>query len=53
MGDPDAVVDGRGRVRGVSGLRVVDASLIPDAPCTTPNVLVLMLAGRMAGFMDA
>jgi choline dehydrogenase len=30
--DPQAVVDGQFRVHGVAGLRVVDASIFPDAP---------------------
>ena len=31
-GDPDAVLDSRFRVRGVNGLRVVDASIFPRIP---------------------
>ena len=43
-GDPWAVVDSDGGVRGVSGLRVVDASIIPEVPSATTNVTVIMLA---------
>jgi choline dehydrogenase len=43
-GDPWAVVDSTGAVRGVSGLRVVDASIIPDVPSTAINLTVIMLA---------
>src|SRR6185369_8631169 len=30
--DPFAVVDDRGRVHGIDGLRVADASVMPDVP---------------------
>ena len=36
-GDPMAVTDPEGRVRGVSGLRVVDASIFPMVPCANTN----------------
>jgi choline dehydrogenase len=43
-GDSWAVVDSVGAVSGVSGLRVVDASIIPEAPSATTNMTVIMLA---------
>src|SRR3984885_9480162 len=43
-GDPWAVVDSVGAVKGLSGLRVADASIIPDVPSSTTNVTVIMLA---------
>src|SRR6185437_4509685 len=46
--DPRAVTDGEGRVRGVEGLRVVDASLMPDLPSGNINASVIMVAERMA-----
>jgi choline dehydrogenase len=42
-----AVVDSVGAVKGVSGLRVVDASIIPEVPSATTNVTVIMLAERI------
>jgi choline dehydrogenase len=45
--DPWAVVDSVGAVRGVSGLRVADASIIPEVPSSTTNVTVIMLAERI------
>ncbi|WP_329066763.1 GMC oxidoreductase [Amycolatopsis sp. NBC_01480] len=39
-----AVVDLVGAVKGVSGLRVVDASIIPEVPSSTTNVTVIMVA---------
>jgi 5-(hydroxymethyl)furfural/furfural oxidase len=46
--DPMAVVDPAGRVRGVEGLRVVDASVFPVVPCANTNFPVLMTAEKMA-----
>jgi len=45
--DPRAVVDSLGAVRGVSGLRVVDASIIPEVPSSTTNMTVIMLTERI------
>ena len=41
------VVDSLGAVHGVSGLRVVDAAIIPVIPSSTTNVTVIMLAERI------
>ncbi|GIM92999.1 GMC family oxidoreductase [Paractinoplanes toevensis] len=46
--DPWAVVDARGVVRGLSGLRVVDASIIPEVPSTVTNLTTIMIAERIA-----
>lgn len=42
--DPCAVVDAQGRVWGVDGLRVVDASIMPDIPSVATNVTTIMIA---------
>lgn len=49
-GDADrtAVVDAVGRVRGVQGLSVVDASIFPEIPSTPTNLTTIMLAERIA-----
>jgi 5-(hydroxymethyl)furfural/furfural oxidase len=46
--DPMAVVDTQGRVRGVQGLRVVDASIFPVVPCANTNFPTLMSAEKIA-----
>ena len=46
--DEMAVVDGDGRVHGVEGLRVVDASIMPDVVTANLNATVLMLAEKMS-----
>ena len=49
--DPAAVTDGEGLVRGVDGLRVVDASIFPDTVSVPINLTVLMLAERIAALI--
>ena len=51
--DPMAVTDNQGRVRGVSGLRVVDASLFPCVPCANTNFPTLMTAEKISETMLA
>jgi 5-(hydroxymethyl)furfural/furfural oxidase len=47
-GDSMAVTDPQGRVRGVEGLRVVDASIFPLVPCANTNFPTLMTAEKIA-----
>ena len=46
--DPMAVTDNAGRVRGVEGLRVTDASIFPVVPCANTNFPVLMTAEKVS-----
>ncbi len=46
--DPQAVCDPEGRVIGVDGLIVCDASVMPSIPCANLNVPVLMIAEKIA-----
>jgi 5-(hydroxymethyl)furfural/furfural oxidase len=50
--DPMAVVDTQGRVKGVQGLRVVDASIFPVVPCANTNFPTLMAAEKIAQAMQ-
>jgi choline dehydrogenase-like flavoprotein len=43
---PEAVLDPELRVRGVEGLRVVDASAMPDMVSAHLNAGVIMMADR-------
>ena len=49
--DPLAVVDTQGRLKGVQGLRVVDASIFPVVPCANTNFPTLMSAEKIADVM--
>lgn len=47
-GTPTAVVDHMGKVHGVDGLYVVDASIMPDIPAEPTNTTVTMTVERCA-----
>ena len=49
--DPMAVVDQYGKVHGIDGLRVADASVMPDAPRANTNVSTIMIAERISEFI--
>ncbi|WP_137149341.1 GMC family oxidoreductase [Mycolicibacterium sp. CR10] len=46
--DPMAVLDPALRVKGVTGLRVVDASAMPKLPAVNPNITVMTMAEKCA-----
>jgi len=49
--DPQAVLDSRLRVRGIAGLRVVDAGAMPTITSGNTNSPVLMMAEKAAGWI--
>ncbi len=51
MGSADdgrAVTDPQGRVYGVDGLRVVDASVMPDIPAANTNIPTIMIGEKIS-----
>ena len=49
--DAMAVVDQHGRVHGIEGLRVVDASVMPDCIRANTNVTTMMIGERISDFI--
>ncbi len=49
--DPMAVVDQYGKVHGLEGLRVVDASIMPDCIRANTNVTTLAIGERISDFI--
>ncbi len=49
--DPGAVVDASLRVRGVDGLRIIDASIMPDVPGGNTNAPAIMIAEKGADLL--
>jgi 5-(hydroxymethyl)furfural/furfural oxidase len=49
--DEGTVADERGRVHGVQGLRIADASLMPVVPSANTNVPTIMVAERVAEWL--
>jgi len=51
LDDPDAVVDHHGRLIGLLGLRVADASIMPTIPSANTNLSCIMIGERIVQWM--
>ena len=49
--DDSSPLDPRLRVKGVTGLRVADASVMPEITTVNPNITVMMIGERCADFL--
>ena len=50
--DPMAVVDQRGNVKGLEGLRVADASIMPDCIRANTNCTTIMIGEKIATWIN-
>ncbi len=50
--DPLAVTDATGQVLGVAGLRVADASLMPNVPSANTHIPTVMIAEKISAGME-
>ncbi|MCB0187741.1 MAG: mycofactocin system GMC family oxidoreductase MftG, partial [Caldilineaceae bacterium] len=50
-GDPLAVVDQYGNVHGLEGIRVADASIMPNCIRANTNVTTMVIGERIADFI--
>ena len=48
-----AVVDATGRVHGVAGLAVIDASIMPEPPSGFPHIITMMIAEHLSETLRA
>jgi choline dehydrogenase len=46
-----AVVDQYGKIHGLEGIRVVDASIMPDCVRANTNLTTMMIGERIADFI--
>ena len=51
--DPMAVTSPSGRVYGVDGLRVADASIMPIVPCANTNLTSIMIGEKIADLVKS
>jgi choline dehydrogenase len=52
-GDPGTVVDEAGRVLGIEGLRVADASIFPWVPSANTHISAVLVGEKMADLIRA
>ena len=49
--DPLSVVNQYGKVHGIEGLRIADASILPNCPRANTNVPTMMIGEKISEFI--